>query len=1607
MKKLFWRAALFFSIFWQTNLPAQICVPADNFPGPYICWPYITNISGNTAGSTPDVAPGSFCTTVENNSWFSFSPCLRKVSFTLVSANCKNGSGLEAAIFDRDLNLVSNCYSSGGVDLGGIITAENLVPGQVYYFMIDGFRGDDCEYILTGTEGLNPPGTPVINSQTGYITGASEICQNSIATYTAVPPMCNILGNGISCPLPDLSAYYDTLFHWTIPPGAVIISDSMSEEIVINWGSNTQPGRLGVQLEIIPLNGSCDECAGGLPGFACSSEILPLFINIKPPYYNNLPDVNLCEGECFDVAGYPYCDAGHYEVTLTSSEGCDSIIVFDVFVNKNIVNRLPEKYICEGDCISEAGQVFCNEGEYEIHLNTAAGCDSLVVFEIILLDEPIEQLPPMSFCEDNCFEIAGREFCESGTYQVDLQTKDGCDSIVVFEIEILKKSENILDPVEICEGDCYYFGGQEICEPGIFEFYRINSIGCDSLIVLEVIQNKTDKVALPRITLCEGQIYQNGGQTFDRSGVNQVVLQNQFGCDSTVMFDLDFRAIEVEFPSSIILSPSQPNYQIMPDLKGTNRTNLRYDWQGFPGSFNALNQYIDTSGIYTLTVTDTVLGCSMTKAIEVFELNRECQTGLFISTASSCETAPFICGEFLDGFCAKTDGFTGFPVRGNIRDVVTDSIENPEWMRWSPCAETAVFRLGVKESRDNKGIAFSVLKTDDCETYQPLINSEMIEATSVETITVNGLVPGEVYRFLFDGIDADICEFQIEIIEGVSMEPVTWELVTPAQIIGDLNFCPGVMQELTLVPPVCRVVNGNCAFAGELMIMKPQKIKWNLPSQAKVVDDLTSDKIEVTFEEDALLPRGARYLPDGLVLSENISVEITGTMQLPDAVICTNEDSCTFTQSVQIEVNHELEVLPTVDICENSGYQFCSEVVTESELKVCREDCKTTVQQVNVRTPRRVDYGFVRICPGTCYTMPISKKEICESGIYTFPIADKCGGTETVALAFYDREPITIGPVTEICHPLHTSYRVSFDISEGVPPYFVDGESVAFGRFTSDSIPNGSSYVFELSDASICQEKSYIDGRYDCGPFCSSEAGTMSQLELRICSDEVAKTDFNQNAILDPDDGLEFILHTSPIDELGQIIDRRTSSSFVFMASSMDYNRTYYASSVAGTLANGQVDLDDPCLSVSPGQPVVFQRTPAVDLQDDIVLDCKKPTAILSAGVLPGDDKFGWTLPNGTASAEAEVLAIEPGEYIFNAVADNGCSIVKTITVSENKTLPDAEAGDEKTLRCAQQFVELDAFGSSVGTEFNYKWSTDTGQILGDLNSLSAKATKPGVYSFLVENTENGCRKTDSVFVSKSDKPEHTAEINIEMPSCFGLSDGAIGIENITGGNSPYEISFDGTDFSKIKYFQYLQSGSYELKIRDNSGCVLRQNIKIEEPFEVAVDLGDDQFITLGDRVTLTAATTILPAQIEWWGGLENIIGDQLELEVRPTQTSTYFVKVSDENGCFEEDEINIIVKDADVYIPSGFSPNGDKNNDFFTVFSGESVRNIVSLRVYDRRGGLIFENKNFPSNIEEEGWGGYFKGKRVRPDVFVYVIDIEFINGDIKTFRGDVTLVR
>lgn len=105
--------------------------------------------------------------------------------------------------------------------------------------------------------------------------------------------------------------------------------------------------------------------------------------------------------------------------------------------------------------------------------------------------------------------------------------------------------------------------------------------------------------------------------------------------------------------------------------------------------------------------------------------------------------------------------------------------------------------------------------------------------------------------------------------------------------------------------------------------------------------------------------------------------------------------------------------------------------------------------------------------------------------------------------------------------------------------------------------------------------------------------------------------------------------------------------------------------------------------------------------------------------------------------------------------------------------------------------------------------------------------------------------------------------------------------------------------------------------------------------------------------------------------------------------------------GCPDTACIDVTVKiipGADV--PNAFSPNGDGKNDRVFI-RGFGIAKI-SWRIYSRWGELVYF-----SNDYLQSWDGTFKGKLLPQDVYHYVLDLEFSDGNKAIKKGDITLLR
>lgn len=252
------------------------------------------------------------------------------------------------------------------------------------------------------------------------------------------------------------------------------------------------------------------------------------------------------------------------------------------------------------------------------------------------------------------------------------------------------------------------------------------------------------------------------------------------------------------------------------------------------------------------------------------------------------------------------------------------------------------------------------------------------------------------------------------------------------------------------------------------------------------------------------------------------------------------------------------------------------------------------------------------------------------------------------------------------------------------------------------------------------------------------------------------------------------------------------------------------------------------------------------------------------------------------------------------------------------------------------------------------------------------------------------------------------ANLVLDSIRCYGDDDAAIMILP-TQGISNFQFALDDTSkFSDLNTFGPLVPGNYRVFIKDSLNCIEQYSVVFFQPQFLTIDFPLELKITLGDRIQLQPILNFSPATAHWNPSTGLSCSDCTAPFLQALVNKEYEVVFTNEAGCEIRTKIKIYVNNqTDVYLPNVFSPNGDQINDRLVVFGGPSIREIEWLRIFDRWGNQVFENRHFMINDEQAGWDGTFNGSPMNPSVFVYQLKVIRLDGSTFEKAGDITLMR
>jgi gliding motility-associated-like protein len=330
---------------------------------------------------------------------------------------------------------------------------------------------------------------------------------------------------------------------------------------------------------------------------------------------------------------HTYSQPGTYNVKfiIRNPQDCnpqDSTTI-TVRVSEPITSNVSQT-ICSGQSITVGDQTFDKTGTYTVTITNSSGCDSIVTLNLTVADSILTDISK-DICRGETFQVGSQTFNESGNYTVNLQTSGGCDSIVQLSLNVI---DSIVTDIQsfLCEGQTITVGGQVFSETGFYSIPLQSVIGCDSIVNLNLLISDQFVTDLD-VSICQGETYSYGNQTFDTSGTYQLTFPG-VNCDTIVNIRLTVQpnpSVNATADSTLV-----PSGTIV-TLSAQTQAVVTYQWQPSEQVTNPTSATTSVTvfepTIFYVTVTD-VNGCSSTDSVLINILEEDCaDENVFIPSA--------------------------------------------------------------------------------------------------------------------------------------------------------------------------------------------------------------------------------------------------------------------------------------------------------------------------------------------------------------------------------------------------------------------------------------------------------------------------------------------------------------------------------------------------------------------------------------------------------------------------------------------------------------------------------------------------------------------------------------------------------------------------------------------------------------------------------------------------------------------------------------------------------------------------------------------------------------------------------------------------------------
>jgi len=409
---------------------------------------------------------------------------------------------------------------------------------------------------------------------------------------------------------------------------------------------------------------------------------------------------------------------------------------------------------------------------------------------------------------------------------------------------------------------------------------------------------------------------------------------------------------------------------------------------------------------------------------------------------------------------------------------------------------------------------------------------------------------------------------------------------------------------------------------------------------------------------------------------------------------------------------------------------------------------------------------------------------------------------------------------------------------------------------------------------------------------------------------------------------------------------------------------------------------------------------PRIDLPFKDTLICSNDTLPLKA-VISNTTTINWVPNNnanklrivGASTANPTVYPNDSTKY-YVTVKDNGCTATDSVMVNVLQFI-------KVDLKTDSTVCRGDSFAlAPTSFALSYLWRSSNGEVVDAVKNPIVKPVSNTRY-FVMANLGK-CQDKDSILIKVIATPEVNATLDTTI--CFGTT-------------LPLQATISASKFTwspinSLTGFNTLQpiakpigSTTYVIAVSDTLGCpkIVTDTIRVTVVPRIIPNAGIDTIAVIGRPMQLGAS-----------GGLSYLwtpstflndpqIANPVFTGAAGTDSVVYTVRVFTQAGCYAEDNVTVTVFNgiANIWVPSGFTPNKDGKNDILKPIT-KGIKQLIQFNVFNRWGQLIYT-----TNRMGEGWDGTYKGEFQPSGAYVYeAVGIDYADKKVYT-KGTSVIIR